>query len=127
MYRETAVTLFALICLVMAGCGDSHDKVVRDYIAEMKSMVNVLDGIETAEDAEKAKSELKAIGEKNKTIIRRKENLGGPSPALGKTLKEKYGKQHGETMVKQMDAMVRITLKVRMIVQTVTKDIPQLY
>tara|TARA_B110000014_G_C19973047_1_gene503763 strand:+ start:149 stop:532 length:384 start_codon:yes stop_codon:yes gene_type:complete len=127
MCRETAVTLFALICLVMTGCGDSHDKVVRDYIVGMENMVNVLEGIETAEDAEKAKSELKAIGENIKTVIRRKENLGGPSPALEKTLKEKYGKQHGELVVKQMDAMVRIKLKVRMIVQTVTKDIPQLY
>jgi len=69
-------------------------KIVRDYIAEMENMVNVFDGIGTAEDAEKAKSELKAIGGNIKTIIRRKGNLGGPSPALEKTLKEKYGKQH---------------------------------
>jgi hypothetical protein len=127
MYRETVVIVFALSCLVMAGCGDSHDRVVGDYIAELKNMVNVIEGVETAEDAEKAKSKLKTIGEKIETIISRKENLGVPGPALEKTLKEKYGKQHGEIVVKQLDAMMEIPIRVRMIVQTVTKDIPQLY
>lgn len=56
MYRPIAVTLFALSCLAISGCRDSHDKVVQDYIAELRNMVNVLEGIETAEDAEKAKS-----------------------------------------------------------------------
>ena len=81
----------------------------------------------TVEDAEKAKSKLKTIGEKIESIISRKENLGGPGPALEKTLKEKYGKQHGEIVVKQLDAMMEIPIRVRMIVQTVTKDIPQLH
>lgn len=127
MSRKMAIILFASSCLVVAGCGDSHDKVVRDYIAELKSMVNVLEGIETAEDAENSKNKLKAIGEKIKSILRRKENLGDPGPALEKTLKEKYGRQHHEIVAKQLEAMVRITIQVRMIVQTVTKDIPQLH
>tara|TARA_Y100001934_G_C12279965_1_gene739389 strand:+ start:479 stop:862 length:384 start_codon:yes stop_codon:yes gene_type:complete len=127
MYWKTAVSLFALSCLAMSGCQDSHDKVVQDYIAELKNMVNVLEGIETAEDAEKAKSNLKAIGEKIKTITRRKETLGVPDPAFEKTLKDKYGKQHHEIVTKQLDALMKIPIRVRMIVQEVTKDIPQLF
>jgi len=108
----------------MAGCGDSHDKVVRDYLTELESMVKVLEGIETAEDAEKAKSKLETIGGKIKTIISRKEKLGDPGQALEKTLKEKYVKQHHEIVEKLLDAMMEIPIRVRMIVQTVTKDIP---
>ena len=127
MYRKAAGTLFAFSCLAMAGCGDSHDKVVRDYISELKNMVNVIEGIETAEDAEKAKSKLKALGEKIKTIIRRKEELGDPGQDLENTLEEKYVKQHHEIVTKQLDAMMKIPIRVRMIVQTVTKDIPRLH
>ena len=127
MYRKTALALFAFSCLVMAGCGDSHDRVVRDYLTELESMVKVLEGIETAEDAEKAKRKLETIGGKIKTIISRKEKLGDPGQALEKKLKEKYVKQHHEIVEKQLDAMMEIPIRVRMIVQTVTKDIPQLY
>ena len=127
MYQKMALTLFAFSCLVMAGCGDSHDKVVQDYLTEMESMVKVLEGIETAEDAEKAKSKLETIGAKIKTIISRKEKLGAPGQDLEKKLKEKYLKQHHEIVVKQLDAMMEIPIRVRMIVQTVTKDIPHLH
>ena len=127
MYRPIAVTLFALSCLAISGCRDSHDKVVQDYIAELRNMVNVLEGIETAEDAEKEKSDLKAIVEKLKTITRRKETLGVPDPAFEKTLQDKYGKQHHQSVTKLLDALMKIPIRVRMNVQEVTKDIPELY
>lgn len=127
MYRPIAVTLFALSCLAISGCRDSHDKVVQDYIAELRNMVNVLEGIETAEDAEKEKSNLKAIVEKLKTITRRKETLGVPDPAFEKTLKDKYAKQHHQSVTKLLDALMKIPIRVRMNVQEVTKDIPELY
>lgn len=127
MYRPIVVTLFALSCLAISGCRDSHDKVVQDYIAELRNMVNVLEEIETAEDAEKEKSNLKAIVEKLKTITRRKETLGVPDPAFEKTLKDKYGKQHHQSVTKLLDALMKIPIRVRMNVQEVTKDIPELY
>ena len=89
-------------------------------------MVNVLEAIETAEDAEKKKSNLKAIGETIKMTTRRKETLGVPDPAFENTLKDKYGKQHHEIITKLLDALMKIPIRVRMDVQEVTKDIPEL-
>ncbi|MEC9093193.1 MAG: hypothetical protein VX438_10835 [Planctomycetota bacterium] len=127
MHRETAITLFALICLVTAGCGDSHDQVVRDYLAELQLMATVLEAIETEADAEKAKSKLKAIGKRIKAIEVRKQNLGNPSPDLEQKLKTVHMDRHHKLVIRQLDAMVKIHWKVRGIVQTITKDIPRLY
>ena len=127
MYRKTAVTLFALTCLIMAGCGDSHDQVIQDYLVELNRMASVLEAIETEADAEKAKSKLKTIGNRIDAIKVRKQNLGNPSPELEEKLKTNYMDRHHKLVIRQLDAIMKIHWKVRGPVQAIMKDIPQLY
>lgn len=47
-------------------------------------------------------------------LKRRKATLGVPDPAFEKTLKDKYGKQHHQSVTKLLEALIKIPIRVRM-------------
>ena len=126
MYRKSITTLLISSCLIVSGCGDSHEKVMRSSIAEMKNMIGVLEGISTAEDAKKAKSKLENIGKRMKSLEARAKKLGEPSKELEAKLKEKYEGQLNELMPKMMKVMFGMKPEVAAELQTVMQDMPNM-
>lgn len=105
MYKKCVTLLLLSSCLILTGCGDSHDKVMRDSISEMKRLVTVLEGIKSEADAKAAKGKIEGIAKRMKAIEKRMEKLGDPSPEIEARLKEKYEGQMKELMPKLMAAM----------------------
>ncbi len=99
---------------------------MRDSLSEMKSLVSVLEGIETADDAKAAKSKIEKIAKRMKAIKTRMDKLGDPDAELEKKLKEKYESQMLEIMPKMMKAMMGMKPEVAQELGSAMKDMPKM-
>ena len=95
------VSALALVFLV-SGCGDSPDSVMKDQIKASNEVLDVLEGIKTKEDAEKAKAKLEDLDKKFKDVIEREKKIK-VSKDQEKKLQEKY-KDDLERVEKRMMA-----------------------
>lgn len=123
MYRKSIALLLVSSCFLVVGCADSHDKVTRDSIAQMKKLVNVLEGIKTVEDAKAAKGQLESIAKNMKALKTRADKLGDPSPELEKKLKEKYEDDLKELMPKMLGVMMTMKPEIQKELETSMSDV----
>lgn len=123
MYRKSIALLLVSSCFFVVGCADSHDKVTRDSIAQMKKLVNVLEGIKTVEDAKAAKGQLESIAKNMKALKTRMDKLGDPSPELEKKLKEKYEDDLKELMPKMLGVMMTMKPEIQKELETSMSDV----
>ena len=125
MYRNCIALLLVASCFLVVGCGDSHEKVTRDSIAQMKKMVTVLENVKTVDDAKAAKPKLEAIAKSMKSIEARMKKLGDPSPELEKKLKEKFEGELKELMPKMLGVMLGMPADGEKELQASMKDMPK--
>jgi hypothetical protein len=113
------VSALALVFLV-SGCGDSPDSVMKDQIKVTNELLDVLEGIKTKEDAEKAKPKLEELGKKMKDIQERSKKLKmddmpkEKKEALQKKYKddiEKLGSRFFSVLAKLNDPAIQKVLK----------------
>lgn len=72
-----AMPVFVLmICLTLAGCGDSHEAAVRDLVDTLETFEASLAEIETREQAEAAVPNLNGLAERMSAVEARLEALG---------------------------------------------------
>jgi acetylornithine/succinyldiaminopimelate/putrescine aminotransferase len=104
---STLASLFALCAfgLAVAGCGDSHEKVVNDLAAQIEKVVGVLKGVTDKASADAAKPKLDSIDQDIKAIAERAKKLPKPSQAEEAALKSKLEtrmKKAGEELQTEM-------------------------
>lgn len=88
--------LFLFIC----GCGDSPQSVLDDHIEYIEDLNEVLAGIQSEEDAKKAKPELEALAARADELINRAKKLkekAAISNEDGKRLGKAQGEYYKET------------------------------
>lgn len=98
---------------------------MRESLAQMKKMANVLENVKTVEDAKAAKGKLEAIAKKMKSIEARMKKLGDPSPELEKQLKSKFEAEFAELMPKLMGVMLTMSADVRKELDSSMQNMPQ--
>lgn len=105
-------TMFSMVMvaalLVLGGCGDTHESVVKDTLSTMEEVVKVLEGVKDEASAKTAATKLEALGEEMKKMKEVHDKLGKPDAETEKKLKEKYEKRLSEVSQKLMQEMMRI-------------------
>ncbi len=106
--RFAALLLAAVLPFALTGCGDSHDKAMKDMVSVMNRMADTLATVKDKATAEAAKEKLKGITEEMKAIKTRMDKLGNPTGDAEKALKDKYEKEMSEATSKMMGAAMKI-------------------
>ena len=124
--RVLSALLPVLLCLfVLGGCGDTHESVADDIIANMDKAAHALTGIKTEADLDAAVKQLDAIAVDMEALAAKWKKLGKPdeetSAAIQKKLEDKgseweksmmdpppYLMQHPEAGVKLQAPMEKI-------------------
>jgi len=115
------VSSLALVFLV-SGCGDSPDSVMKDQIKVSNELLDVLEGIKTKEDAEKAKPKLEQLGKKMKDVQDRAKKL--KMDDMPKEKKEALQKKYKDDIEKLGSRFFSVLAKLNNPeVQKVLKDI----
>src|SRR5262249_45380801 len=91
---KKVVVSFSALALVflVSGCGDSPDAVIKDQLKTTNELLDVLEGIKTKEDAEKAKPKIEELAKKMKDIEERAKKL--KMDELPKEKKEELQKKY---------------------------------
>lgn len=76
--------------VLLSGCADSHDKVARDILKNVRQFNDVLETVKDTESAEKAKPKLEKLEQNSQANLQRWEELGQPSTEVAQQLIEKY-------------------------------------
>jgi hypothetical protein len=108
--RRIATVLTLPLLVFLAGCGDSHEALMKDQIAVIRDLNAVLANVKDAETARAAKPEIEALGNRMKKLEDRAKALGEPSADQKKALEEKYQ----DEMMKEAMAMMGNMMKVGM-------------
>jgi len=115
------VSALALVFLV-SGCGDSPDSVMKDQIKASNEVLDVLEGIKTKEDAEKAKPKLEQLGKGMKDIQERGKKL--KMDDLPKEKKDALTKKYKDDLEKRDSRYFSVLAKLNDPgVQKILKDI----
>lgn len=93
MRRLFLCAFASAIMIVGSGCGDNHDKLVKDLIATENDLCDVLEKIKTPEDVEKNRQELEKLAARLKDIRERLKKLGEPDDAGLENLEKQYDEE----------------------------------
>jgi hypothetical protein len=103
------ISILACGCvLALAGCSDSHEKVMSDTVDVLSETNATLEGVTDKASAEAAKPKLEALSERMQALEARGEKLGEPSAAETEALGKKYLPQMMKEGFQLMAAMQRI-------------------
>lgn len=125
MHPRCIALLLISSCILFVGCGDTHDKIASDSISQLRSLVNVLEGIETVEDAKNAKAKLESIAKNMKSVKTRMDKIGSPSSDEDKKLKEKFEKEFVSAMTKIRESMAKMTPEIQKELDSAMKEMPK--
>jgi hypothetical protein len=103
-----SVSVVAALCLTLAGCGDTHDSITREMLAQITELNKILDGVKDEASAKAAAPRVERTATKLKEIQDRSTKLGQPSEAEMKAMKAKYEKQMEEQAGKLIGNVMRI-------------------
>jgi len=78
-----------LVISLLSGGGDTHDKIVDDMIGVMKEASEVIEGIDTAEDAKNAVEDLERLDVEMRAIYERGREIEKPDEETQQRLKVK--------------------------------------
>ena len=78
-----------LVISLLAGGGDTHDKIADDMIRGMKEMSELIVGIDTPEDAKNALGDLERLDEEMRAIVERGRVIEKPDEETQQRLKAK--------------------------------------
>lgn len=126
MARLFPFLLLALTLFTSACAKDSQEKIAQDSAAAMKSLGEVLSGIQDQATAEKAKPELEALVERIRAIEARVVELGAPDPALAKELGEKSGMSQAIGVVMQQTMRLAQNPELMAVIQPVMQELGRL-
>jgi outer membrane murein-binding lipoprotein Lpp len=98
------------VALLLSGCGDSHDDVMKDSVAKMNEMTDVMKSVTDKASAHAAAPKLKQISTDMKSLKAREDKLGKPSDAEKKQLEEKYKKDLETAMGNFMKETFRVAM-----------------
>jgi hypothetical protein len=107
--KYTFLAAAMLLSLALAGCGDSYDSIADDTMGIMEDMIDILAGIESKEDAEKAVPRMEALAEKMQAIAKRAEELGQPTEQEAEDVSEAMQKKMEDVMGRYMQEMMRVS------------------
>jgi molybdopterin converting factor small subunit len=108
MKKLTMLAVLTMVAVLMTGCGETHDSLMKKTIDTMEEMTEVMATIQDKESAEKAAPKLEKLGEKLEALGEKAEELGEPDQATQDKLQEKYGKRMEEVGMKFVGQMFRI-------------------
>lgn len=113
MTKRLAFAAVAVLGLVLAGCKDSHEKVISDSVSKMKEVVAVMKTVTDEASAKSAAPKIQALGDDMKKIKDRMDKLGKPSDSEDKRLQAKYEKELREVTSDLMKESMRISFNVK--------------
>ena len=87
-------TIAAPICialsLILAGCGDNHQKVSEDLMGAMDKVADILGEVKDKASADAAAKKIEAMEDEFSGIAKRMKELGEPAKELADELEKKY-------------------------------------
>lgn len=105
-YAVTAVAMCMM--LVLSGCKDDHESLLKDSIGKMNDMTAALKSVKDKDSSKAAAPKLKSIGEDMAALKKKMEALPKPSADEDKKLKDKYEPQLQAALKGFMDEAMRI-------------------
>lgn len=104
MRQNLIFPLLAGCCLLISGCGDSHQQVTQESLKLLEKMATLVEGIETVQDAEAVRPELDQLAADLKVLRMRARNLGAPDADGDEQLKSRFGEAQREVSARLSQA-----------------------
>lgn len=105
-------SLLALLLMIsLSACGDSHDRLMKDQIAYMDRITGVLQKVaDGSMSSAEAAGKIKELGKQGDEFMERKARLNrDASPEELQAVVEKYSKESGETLMRYLEALEKLS------------------
>ena len=109
--RPSLGLALAAALLTLAGCGDTHESLMKESLDNMNKVNTVLDGVKDEASAKAAAPKLEALAAKMNDIQQRMNKIGTPTPEQAKALETKYEKEIETVAQKMMANTMRIAFQ----------------
>jgi len=97
--RRAAMMVAALLAaVILGGCADKYESVVKEELGYLREMSEVLKNVQDEASMEKAKPRIEELAEKMRALSKKVEEMPEPSPERLKRLKAKYDKEAEKAM-----------------------------